>query len=141
MGSNAYGCADALYLDFSVINDMNYYNGIMFRGFINGIPDGILSGGRYDSLMAKMGKKSGAIGFAVYLDLLERFGESEDGYDVDAVLLYDDTVALSEVMEAVRSLGEDGKTVKAENGAMTQSRCRQLLRLTKGGLQVLETHD
>jgi len=42
----AYGCADGLFLDFSVVNDMSYYNGIIFRGFINGIPDGVLSGGR-----------------------------------------------------------------------------------------------
>ncbi len=66
------GVLSRLYLDFSIVNDMNYYDGIIFRGFINGIPDGILSGGRYDKLLARMGKKSGAIGFAVYLDLLER---------------------------------------------------------------------
>ena len=72
------GCAERLYLDFSIVNDMNYYNGIIFRGFINGIPDGILSGGRYDRLLARMGKKSGAIGFAVYLDLLERLETAKE---------------------------------------------------------------
>ncbi|MBR4893070.1 MAG: ATP phosphoribosyltransferase regulatory subunit [Clostridia bacterium] len=59
-------------IDFSVINNMNYYNGIAFKGFINGVPGGVLSGGQYDKLMDKMGKKSGAIGFAVYLDMLDR---------------------------------------------------------------------
>ena len=59
-------------IDFSVINDLNYYNGIVFRGFIEGIPESILSGGQYDNLMLRMGhKNSHAIGFAVYLDLLE----------------------------------------------------------------------
>ena len=52
---------------------MNYYNGIVFKGYVNGIPSGVLSGGQYDSLLAKLGRKSRAVGFAVYMDLLERF--------------------------------------------------------------------
>ncbi len=59
-------------IDFSVVNDMNYYNGIAFKGFVEGIPTGILSGGQYDNLMKKMGKDYGAIGFAVYLDEVSR---------------------------------------------------------------------
>ena len=59
-------------IDFTLVSDMNYYNGIAFKGFISGIPESVLSGGQYDRLMTKMGRKSGAIGFAVYLDLLER---------------------------------------------------------------------
>ncbi len=66
----AYGISDKLCIDFSVMNDMNYYNGFAFRGFVEGIPTGILSGGQYDKLMKKMHKNSGAIGFAVYLDEL-----------------------------------------------------------------------
>ena len=64
--------ADKIRIDFSVINNMSYYNGIAFNGFIYGIPEGVLSGGQYDKLMNKMGKKSRAIGFAVYLDVLDR---------------------------------------------------------------------
>ena len=59
-------------LDFSLIHDMSYYSGIIFGGYIDGVPAKVLSGGRYDKLMRKFGKSSGAIGFAVYLDLLER---------------------------------------------------------------------
>ena len=66
------GMEDHLFIDFTVANDMNYYNGIVFKGYINGIPESVLSGGRYDRLMEKMGRKSRAVGFAIYLDLLER---------------------------------------------------------------------
>ena len=62
---------DALQIDFSVVSDMNYYNGIVFKGFIEGIPSAVLSGGQYDKLMKKMKHRSSAIGFAVYLDLLD----------------------------------------------------------------------
>ena len=69
---------DDLQLDFSLVGDLNYYNGILFKGFLPGVPDSVLSGGRYDNLMKKMHRKSGAIGFAVYVDRLERLGESEE---------------------------------------------------------------
>lgn len=64
-------------LDFSIENDMNYYNGIVFDGYINELSEGILAGGRYDNLVQKLGVKKGAIGFAVYLDLLERTLDSK----------------------------------------------------------------
>ena len=73
-------------IDFSVVNDMNYYNGIVFRGFISGIPAGVLSGGQYDKLMKKMGRSSSAIGFAVYLDMLERLDAAEEDKESKAVL-------------------------------------------------------
>ena len=47
-------------IDFSVVNDITYYNGIVFKGFIEGIPQGVLSGGQYDKLMKKMRKSMGA---------------------------------------------------------------------------------
>ena len=67
------GESEGLRVDLSLTGDMNYYNGIVFQGYVNGIPSAVLSGGRYDRLMRKMGKRSGAIGFAVYMDLLERY--------------------------------------------------------------------
>ncbi len=70
-----FGVSDKICVDFSVVNDMGYYNGVAFKGFVNGIPTGILSGGQYDGLMKKMKKSAKAIGFAVYLDELERLGE------------------------------------------------------------------
>lgn len=55
--------------------DENYYNGIVFKGYINGVPSAVLSGGQYDKLMQQMQRQSKAIGFAVYVDLLERLDE------------------------------------------------------------------
>ena len=58
-------------LDFSVVGGLRYYNGLVFKGYVPNIPSAILSGGRYDGLVKKLGKQAGAVGFAVYLDLLE----------------------------------------------------------------------
>ena len=79
------GCAGNVTVGFSVAADVNYYGGTVFKGFVPGVPTAVLSGGRYDRLMRSMGKRSCAIGFAVYTDALERSdpgGEESagDGY-------------------------------------------------------------
>lgn len=61
-------------VDFSVLNNMNYYSGVSFAGFIDGAPYSVLSGGEYRRLMEKMNRNEDAVGFAVYLDELERIG-------------------------------------------------------------------
>ena len=129
-----------LYADFSLVNDMNYYNGIIFKGYINGIPESILSGGRYDSLVHKMGKKMGAIGFAVYLDLLERFYDEGEQNDVDVLLLYDDESSPADVMAAVRELSADNKKVKAlrENDG---KKYRSIAKMSRGEVTILEKND
>lgn len=75
--------ADKAYfeVDFSILNDVNYYNGIVFKGFLSGVPEAVLSGGQYDRLMQKMKRRSKAIGFAVYTDALERVDEAAAAYD------------------------------------------------------------
>ena len=119
---------DKIHFDFSIVNDMNYYSGIVFKGYIEGIPTGILSGGRYDLLMNKMGKKSGAIGFAVYLDFLERFMEETKEYDTDILLLYNDTDKLSEVLKTVDTLTSQGNRVLAETSVPEGLKYKTLLR-------------
>ena len=59
-------------INFSLVNSTGYYSGIVFCGYINGITSRVLSGGRYDILVQKMGNTGGAIGFAVYLDAIEQ---------------------------------------------------------------------
>lgn len=93
-----------LRIDFSVVSDINYYNGIVFKGFIDEIPDSVLSGGRYDSLMQSMSRKSKAIGFAVYIDMLERFNIKEREFDYAAVLLYSENDSISTVKNAAQRL-------------------------------------
>ncbi|MBO7663385.1 MAG: ATP phosphoribosyltransferase regulatory subunit [Clostridia bacterium] len=65
-------------IDFSATGNLKYYNGIVFKGFISGIPGCVLSGGQYDALMRTMGRKDRAIGFAVFLDLMERLTEEAE---------------------------------------------------------------
>lgn len=66
------GFGENVRLDFSVGNDMKYYNGVVFKGYLEGVSTGVLCGGQYDRLAQKMGRSSRAIGFAVYVDALGR---------------------------------------------------------------------
>ena len=96
------GYPDQVRLDFSVSNDLGYYSGVVFRGYLEGIPESILSGGQYDKLPKKMGRKSRAIGFAVYVDLLQELYREESSFDVDTLILHDGTVALDELRKAAQ---------------------------------------
>jgi len=128
---------DMLRIDFSVVNDVNYYNGIVFRGYIEGIPQGVLSGGQYDRLMAKLGRKSGAIGFAVYLDQLERLHETDRKYDADVLLLYDYGADIAGLQRAMVQLRNHG-SVSAQKSIPEKMRYRKLARYRNGEVEFFE---
>lgn len=128
-------------IDFSVINDMNYYNGFVFKGFIEGISSGVLSGGQYDKLMKKIGRTSKALGFAVYLDMLERLTTNDNKYDVDAVILYDADCDMGALNNAIKLLSADGKSVAAQRSIPEKLKYRQLLKLRERGVEILENND
>jgi len=136
-----YGLDNNLYMDFSVVNDMSYYNGVTFQGFVGGISAGVLSGGRYDSLIRRMGKKGGAIGFAVYLNLLERLDKAAKPYDVDVLLIHDENTEVPSIIQAIKLLNESGKTVKVQKEKSDKLRYRQLISVNSRGLEILETND
>ncbi len=125
--------ANKIRIDFSVINDMNYYNGIVFKGFLNGIPEGVLAGGQYDALMERMGRRSGAIGFALYLDLLEDFNREAKGYDVDVLLIYSDKTDTKKVFDRVRSLTSASLTVTAQKSIPEKLRYKMMENLDGEG--------
>lgn len=105
---------DNIRLDFSIISDVNYYNGIIFSGYVSRVPRAILSGGRYDKLLQKLNKKAGAIGFALYLDEVNSFYYNTTKTDVDTLILYDKTTDIAHLNKTITKLIGEGKTVKAE---------------------------
>ncbi len=72
-----------LRLDFSIRGDTDYYNGLVFQGFVRGVPRPVLAGGRYDNLLQRFDKPQGAVGFGLYLDALAEAGvdaRAQDGF-------------------------------------------------------------
>jgi ATP phosphoribosyltransferase regulatory subunit len=110
-------CTDTsnMRLDFSIINDMSYYNGVIFRGYVAPVPKAVLSGGRYDNLLEKMGKRNlCAIGFAVYYDEFERYFKSASAQKTDYVILYNDKTDLDTLCNKVNELSQKGSVLVAE---------------------------
>ena len=62
--------------------------------------------------MKKMKRSSGAIGFAVYLDSLERLDSTVKKYDVDYLVIYENDVAAA--LRVAKNLAESGKSVRVE---------------------------
>ncbi|MBE6924933.1 MAG: hypothetical protein E7466_06850 [Ruminococcaceae bacterium] len=118
--------ASMLRIDFSVVDDIHYYNGFVFKGFINGLPGSVLSGGQYDRLMSKMKRTDRAIGFAVYTDMLERLEQPSEEYDVDVLLLYGD-VSLSQLRQQIRTLTASGRSVMAQRNIPANIRYREMI--------------
>ena len=57
-------------VDLALVQRNDYYSGIVFLGYVNGIGDAVLSGGRYDMLMDSFDCPMGASGFAINIDAL-----------------------------------------------------------------------
>lgn len=114
-------------IDFSVVNDIKYYNGIVFKGFIEGIPSSVLSGGQYDKLMQKMNRRSSAIGFAVYLDGLSRFKAFSNEYDVDVLVIYSDKTDISKLNKFVDGITQNGESVLVTREASKNIKYRKIV--------------
>lgn len=123
--------SERIRFDFSVVNDRDYYNGFVFKGFLNGICEGVLFGGQYDNLMRKMERTSGAVGFALYLDLLEQLAKEQSDYDVDVLLLYDGRTEKKLIVQKMERLTSEGKTVSAQKTKNGNLRYRECVDLRK----------
>ena len=121
-------------IDFSVLGGMKYYNGITFRGYVEGVPVPVVSGGQYDKLLARMGRKSKAIGFAVYMDPLERILETTPEYDVDVVLVYRDSDRLEDVVEKADSIRATGRSVVTLKEIPFSLRYREVITVEGGAI-------
>lgn len=126
------GLLDRVRLDFSIVNDMRYYNGLIFRGYLPGLASGVLAGGRYDNLLRRMGKTGQAIGFAVYLDQLERLDEGSE-YDVDTVLIYGSQDSPAAVAVRAKELIAEGKSVRMERSVPQRLKYREVIYFSEGG--------
>ena len=130
----AFGLNGRIRLDCSLVNSMDYYNGVIFQGFLPNIPFPALSGGRYDNLPRKMGKQVGAIGFALYMGRLEQYFSQERQYDADLLLTYGPDADLAKLAAFAEQIRSKGCTVRCERemGPSAPVRCRTKVRYYDG---------
>ena len=134
------GYSDNVHIDFSAGCQMKYYSGIVFCGYLQGIPDVVLSGGQYDTLLQKMHKRSRAIGFAIYLDLLQRIQPKRNLHDVDTLLLYEHADDISSLMAVAQNLQQDG-SVRIAASVPSGLTFKRIMKLQDGEAVPFDEHS
>ena len=124
----ANGLGDKVRLDFSIINDTDYYNGIVFVGYVNDAPSLVLSGGRYDKLAGKFAPVN-ALGFAIYLNELSMYKQMQNDVDADLLVVYNNNSNFAQVLEYAQSQIEQGKKVLVAKNAPEGKKFAEIVEL------------
>lgn len=61
------GFGDRIIIDLGIVQNIDYYTGLIFKGYLEGVGEEVLSGGRYDNLLKSFGYPLPACGFALNL--------------------------------------------------------------------------
>ena len=65
-----YGYDQYISVDLGMLQSVNYYTGIIFKGYTYGIGFPLFSGGRYDDLVSAFGRKLAATGFSIGVNFI-----------------------------------------------------------------------
>lgn len=124
-----------LFIDLSVLNNTEYYNGIIFQGYVEKAPVAVLSGGRYDKLAGKLRENTQAIGFAVYLDNLNFYYRKARGYDSDILIVFDSANSSVSLLSLVESFVEKGFSVRVEHSIPKGYKAKTVYAYENGALR------
>ena len=79
--------------------------------------------------MAKMNRRARAIGFAVYLDQIEKVLPNDKEYDVDVLVEYGNKKDISLIAKAVKEINDKGQSVVAYKCAPKNLKYKEIVRL------------
>jgi len=65
-----YKVSQYISFDLGMVSKLNYYTGIIFKGYTYDVGDSVVDGGRYDKLLDTFSYDAPAVGFAVKIDEL-----------------------------------------------------------------------
>lgn len=104
----ALGLGDRVMLDLGLVNQAEYYTGIIFRGYFDGIGAEVLSGGRYDKLLQDFGEDLPAVGFAVNIDLASQKAEEVPAAQAQVLVFAETESHLGQAGQYLRQLTAKG---------------------------------
>lgn len=114
------GYKDKIIVDLGIVRQTDYYTGIVFKGYLTGIGDSVLKGGRYDKLLGEFGRECPAVGFGVNCDAIATYlcklGEAPKP-ETPNVIVFGEKGYVVEAMAYAQKLVRDGLTV--ENSLFT----------------------
>lgn len=111
----AYGLDKYISIDLGMVHSIDYYTGMIFRGITGHLGYPLLSGGRYDELMAQFGRPMQATGFALSVKPLLVALECEGGMvfrpSVDWMLAFTPS-GCERALHLAQSLRDQGMSVR-----------------------------
>jgi ATP phosphoribosyltransferase regulatory subunit len=101
------GFESNIMLDLGLVQQIEYYTDVVFKGYMHGTGEPVLSGGRYDGLFARFGADIPATGFAVNADAIARaIGERSKSNRPDVLIFFEkDAKSAFEHMETLIASG------------------------------------
>ncbi|MGL5353903.1 MAG: ATP phosphoribosyltransferase regulatory subunit [Clostridium sp.] len=103
------GFGDFITLDLGMVPRLDYYTGIIFRGYVKGVGNTVLSGGRYDNLIKVFGRDEKAVGFSVDINclipLVKESGESKKEKNIITFTKDNEVIAMNKALEIISSGG------------------------------------
>jgi ATP phosphoribosyltransferase regulatory subunit len=112
-----YGLEEYVSFDLGMVNHLNYYTGMIFRGYTYGTGVSIVDGGRYDSLLNQFGKEAAAVGFAIVVDelmlALNRQNIQVKTIETNTLILYHETFTKLAI-ELTSQLRMDGLRIELQ---------------------------
>ena len=126
-----YNCSQYVSVDLGMLQSLNYYTGIIFKGFTYGIGFPLFSGGRYDQVVRSFGRDLSATGFSIGLNFvltaLRRQNQPEPRPDPVTLLGYD-PARRAEAFALARCWRQDGQRVICDCEGNSPARLRELCR-------------
>lgn len=96
-------------IDLGIVNKLDYYTGVVIKGYLLGYGDAVLSGGRYNKLLAEFGYDVPATGFAVNVDAVAKVMKQSHTYTApvpDVIVYGSDGFEMEAIKHAIKLRGE-----------------------------------
>lgn len=106
------GYEDNITFDLGMVPGVNYYTGIIFKGYIEGARAPVLSGGRYDNLIKSFGRDLPAVGFSIDVDLILENINFNNEEKIKEYIIYYGKNKLVQAIKESRTLRDKGIRVK-----------------------------
>lgn len=104
-------------VDLGIVNRTNYYTGIVFRGYLQGYGEAVLSGGRYDKLISEFGYDVPAIGFGINVDavssIIRKNNKSSDSAKTEIIVFGNKDYEMKAITVAQKLYNEGRKVENA----------------------------
>jgi ATP phosphoribosyltransferase regulatory subunit len=147
-----YGFEKYVSVDLGLINHLDYYTGIVFKGYVSNHGKEVLSGGRYDNLTKQYGYYMPATGFGLNIDelmeVVNMYEINNNSVGTDFLILYSEENR-QEAFSLAYELRDKGYIVECDTSGdivrhikNAESRnVKEILRVADNGISVINVGD